>query len=243
MIPRRRALAFLALAAVALWAPACASRPPQVRVLPPRPAPGPEAAAPAAGAGRASPDEYAAGSAIARTAEALLGSPYREGGAMPDGFDCSGLVNYVFARHGIAVPRDVRRQASAGSPVDRGGIMPGDLVFFAAGGSGPTHVASPSAAAGSSTRRKAAMSCGSNRWQRPTGLRASLPPGVSLAPSEPGVIGGAACSRLQGRRAGRSGNSRNTRSASVNCRRCLRCGRGTIWTARGARGCSARRSR
>ena len=140
MIPRRRALAFLALAAVALWAPACASRPPQVRVLPPRPAPGPEAAAPAAGAGRASPDEYAAGSAIARTAEALLGSPYREGGAMPDGFDCSGLVNYVFARHGIAVPRDVRRQASVGSPVDRGGIMPGDLVFFAAGGSGPTHV-------------------------------------------------------------------------------------------------------
>ena len=73
-------------------------------------------------------------------AETLLGAPYREGGALPDGFDCSGLVNYVFARHGIAVPRDVRRQASAGAPVDRGDIAPGDLVFFATTGSGPTHV-------------------------------------------------------------------------------------------------------
>jgi cell wall-associated NlpC family hydrolase len=77
---------------------------------------------------------------IARTAETLLGLPYREGGALPDGFDCSGLVTYVFARHGIAVPRDVKRQASAGSPVERGDIVPGDLVFFATTGAGPTHV-------------------------------------------------------------------------------------------------------
>jgi cell wall-associated NlpC family hydrolase len=84
--------------------------------------------------------EYASGSAIARTAETLLGLAYREGGALPDGFDCSGLVTYVFARHGVAVPRDVRRQASAGSPVERGDIIPGDLVFFATTGAGPTHV-------------------------------------------------------------------------------------------------------
>ena len=77
---------------------------------------------------------------IARTAEALLGSPYREGGATPDGFDCSGLVAYVFARHGIAVPRDVRRQATNGVEVRRGDIGPGDLVFFATTGSEPTHV-------------------------------------------------------------------------------------------------------
>jgi cell wall-associated NlpC family hydrolase len=77
---------------------------------------------------------------IARTAETLLGLPYREGGALPDGFDCSGLVTYVFARHGIAVPRDVKRQASAGWPVERGDIVPGDLVFFATTGAGPTHV-------------------------------------------------------------------------------------------------------
>jgi cell wall-associated NlpC family hydrolase len=128
------------MAAVVVAASACASRPPTIRVLPPRPAPGPEAAAPTAEAARPASGEYAAGSAIARTAETLLGLPYREGGALPDGFDCSGLVTYVFARHGIAVPRDVRRQASAGSPIDRRDIAPGDLVFFATTGSGPTHV-------------------------------------------------------------------------------------------------------
>ena len=130
----------LVLAAVVVAASACASHPPTIRVLPPRPVPGPETAAPAAEVARPSSGEYAAGSAIARTAETLLGLPYREGGSLPDGFDCSGLVNYVFARHGIAVPRDVKRQASAGSPIVRRDIVPGDLVFFATTGSGPTHV-------------------------------------------------------------------------------------------------------
>jgi len=105
-----------------MLASACASRQPRVRVLPP--------AADAPG-----------GLAIARTAETLLGAPYREGGALPDGFDCSGLVNYVFARHGIAVPRDVRRQATVGVPVALADIRPGDLLFFSTTGSGPTHVA------------------------------------------------------------------------------------------------------
>jgi cell wall-associated NlpC family hydrolase len=140
MTTPRTPLALLAITAGLLASSACASRPPTIRVLPPRPAPGPETAAPAAEVARPSSGAYAAGSAIARTAETLLGLPYREGGALPDGFDCSGLVNYVFARHGIAVPRDVRRQASAGSPVERGDIAPGDLVFFATTGSGPTHV-------------------------------------------------------------------------------------------------------
>jgi cell wall-associated NlpC family hydrolase len=113
--------AFLVLAAVAALASACAGRQPRPRVLPPAP--------------------EAAGTAIVRTAESLLGAPYREGGALPDGFDCSGLVNYVFARHGIAVPRDVQRQAAAGVPVARDEVRPGDLLFFSTTGSGPTHVA------------------------------------------------------------------------------------------------------
>jgi len=136
----RRTQSFLVIAAVVVAASACASRPPTIRVLPPRPVPGPETAAPASEAARPSSGELTAGSAIAHTAETLLGLPYREGGSLPDGFDCSGLVNYVFARHGIAVPRDVKRQASAGSPIDRRDILPGDLVFFATTGSGPTHV-------------------------------------------------------------------------------------------------------
>ena len=70
----------------------------------------------------------------------FVGTPYREGGTLPDGFDCSGFVNYVFARNGIDVPRDVRRQATAGVEVPRDEIAPGDLVFFSTTGSGPTHV-------------------------------------------------------------------------------------------------------
>jgi cell wall-associated NlpC family hydrolase len=131
MLPPPRALWCLVLAAAC--ASACASNTPRVRVLPPRPG--------SAGAvERPVLPGAAAGEAFARTAETLLGSPYRDGGALPDGFDCSGLVTYVFARHGIAVPRDVRRQSAAGEPVGRDGIAPGDLVFFATTGSGPTHV-------------------------------------------------------------------------------------------------------
>jgi cell wall-associated NlpC family hydrolase len=49
-------------------------------------------------------------------------------------------VNYVFARNGIAVPRDVRRQAGSGVEVPRDRIQAGDLVFFSTTSSGPTHV-------------------------------------------------------------------------------------------------------
>jgi len=138
MTTPRQVLVFLVLATGR--ASACASNAPRVRVLPPRPVSGPETAAPAGTAGLPAGAEHAPGTTIARTAETLLGAPYRDGGALPDGFDCSGLVNYVFARHGVAVPRDVRRQSAAGEPVNRDGIAPGDLVFFATTGSGPTHV-------------------------------------------------------------------------------------------------------
>jgi cell wall-associated NlpC family hydrolase len=131
MTTPRQALVFLVLAAAGVSA--CASNAPRVRVLPPRPGP-------AEAAERPVPPDAAAGTALARTAETLLGSPYRDGGTLPDGFDCSGLVTYVFARHGVAVPRDVRRQSAAGGPVERAAIAPGDLVFFATTGLGPTHV-------------------------------------------------------------------------------------------------------
>lgn len=145
MTAQRHLRAVTVLAAAALAASACASSPREIRVLPPRPSTGPEAAALAdpaspAAAPAAAAESGAAGLSVARTAETLLGLPYREGGALPDGFDCSGLVSYVFARHGVAVPRDVRRQAFAGTAVSRDDLAPGDLVFFSTAGSGPTHV-------------------------------------------------------------------------------------------------------
>jgi cell wall-associated NlpC family hydrolase len=112
----------LAAAVLALLASACAERQPRIRVLPP------------------APGATAAGAEIVRIAETLIGAPYREGGTLPDGFDCSGLVTYVFAREGIAVPRDVRGQAAAGEEVPRDALRAGDLVFFSTTGPGPTHV-------------------------------------------------------------------------------------------------------
>ena len=77
---------------------------------------------------------------ISGTALSLRGKPYRNGGADPNGFDCSGLVRYVFAQHGIAVPRTVSEQYLAGGDVTGTELAPGDLVFFSTTESGASHV-------------------------------------------------------------------------------------------------------
>jgi len=69
---------------------------------------------------------------VLQRAFALLGSPYRGGGPSPDrGFDCSGLVGYVFRSIGIDLPRVSRAMANEGTAVaDRSALTEGDLVFF-----------------------------------------------------------------------------------------------------------------
>ncbi|MCX6552115.1 MAG: C40 family peptidase [Acidobacteria bacterium] len=123
MTLRRAVWPCLCLIILAAGISGCAGQQPKPQVLPP--------------GARVS----VSGAAVARTAETLLGSPYREGGVLPNGFDCSGLVCYVFARHGVGVPRDVRRQATVGRAVTRDKLKPGDLLFFTTTGPGPTHVA------------------------------------------------------------------------------------------------------
>ncbi len=82
------------------------------------------------------PDGYA----LSGTALSLRGAPYRNGGTNPSGFDCSGFVQYVFAQHGMAVPREARQQYRIGRNVDRGDLEPGDLVFFSTVAPGASHV-------------------------------------------------------------------------------------------------------
>ena len=69
---------------------------------------------------------------LLQSAMALIGTPYRWGGTSPDsGFDCSGLVGYVFRNAlGIELPRVSRDMARSGERVPRNAMSPGDLVFF-----------------------------------------------------------------------------------------------------------------
>jgi cell wall-associated NlpC family hydrolase len=78
-----------------------------------------------------------------KRALALLGTPYRWGGTSPErGFDCSGLVGYVF-RHslGIELPRISRDMANVGQLIrDPNALIEGDLVFFSRRGKHVDHV-------------------------------------------------------------------------------------------------------
>ena len=71
-------------------------------------------------------------SSVALQALAHLGTPYRVGGLSPQtGFDCSGLVTYVYREGaGLALPRNTFDLSLLGQPVERGALRPGDLVFY-----------------------------------------------------------------------------------------------------------------
>jgi cell wall-associated NlpC family hydrolase len=66
----------------------------------------------------------------AQIALQYLGVPYVWGGASPSGFDCSGLVMYVYAQLGISLPHYTVSQWDATLPISQSDAQPGDLVFF-----------------------------------------------------------------------------------------------------------------
>lgn len=64
-----------------------------------------------------------------RAALSRLGRPYVWGATGPDQFDCSGLVQWAYARAGIHLDRTTYQQINDGIPVSRSQVRPGDLVF------------------------------------------------------------------------------------------------------------------
>ena len=106
----------------------------------------PESPTPTLGPGLSLAETELLGEGIVGTARAAMGQPYRLGGKGDDerGFDCSGLIQFAYAEHGIALPRISADQALAGVGIPREveQLLPGDLLTFSRspGGKQVTHV-------------------------------------------------------------------------------------------------------
>lgn len=99
-------------------------------------------AAPAAEAALTPPAGMPAAGVVV-TALSVMGTPYRWGGTSQDGFDCSGLIQFAYAQHGLTLPRRSVDQARAGSEIGRAmdQLMAGDILTFASeAGGAVTHV-------------------------------------------------------------------------------------------------------
>jgi peptidoglycan DL-endopeptidase CwlO len=95
------------------------------------------AAAAGAAAARAQPGHInisvpagTSGAKAVQIAMKYIGVPYVWAGMSPSGFDCSGLVLYVYAQLGVHLPHSSALQYRCGTPVSKGQLQPGDLVFF-----------------------------------------------------------------------------------------------------------------
>lgn len=76
-------------------------------------------------------DDASLRSDIVVRALTLIDTPYQYGGSSPAGFDCSGLVRYVFQSVGApSLPRRTEDIGKVGEPITRSQLEPGDLVFF-----------------------------------------------------------------------------------------------------------------
>jgi len=73
-------------------------------------------------------------------AASMVGKPYRYGGNTPQGFDCSGLVQYSYLRAGMNVPRSTKTQRRKSRKVSISGLARGDLLFFNPEGKYSSHV-------------------------------------------------------------------------------------------------------
>ena len=81
----------------------------------------------------------AQGKQIVSTAKSFMGVPYVFGGTTPSGFDCSGLLQYVFKMNGLTIPRLADEQYNLGKSAKINQLVAGDLVFFTTYTAGVSH--------------------------------------------------------------------------------------------------------
>jgi peptidoglycan DL-endopeptidase CwlO len=75
------------------------------------------------------------GNAVLEVAARYVGTPYVSGGATPSGFDCSGLVSYVYGQLGVSLPHSSTSISRLGTRVTAANAQPGDIIWT------PGHVA------------------------------------------------------------------------------------------------------
>jgi len=76
---------------------------------------------------------------LVATAKKYIGTPYKFGAAGPNAFDCSGYLQFIFAKSNLSLPRTADEQYKLGQKATRGQLVEGDLVFFSTYEPGASH--------------------------------------------------------------------------------------------------------